>query len=201
MFLLCKYYTIQQLFSSSCFACRSFGPPRLKICQSYWKFIGPVFLLTLFIVSQQCCLQNLLVLIPSIGLYFWIDQKHMFPIKRISKWSEMPIGHWDCQYMLNCWTLTIFWWSGPTTPTIFDGKLRYKTTEIDTQLNGSHTSTIKLIPEVASQNASQININIVKYYDSVHLILRTTPTIFQNSYTNPQKSAHNWKWSSKKLIS
>jgi hypothetical protein len=65
MFLLCKYYTIQQLFSSSCFACRSFGPPRLKICQSYWKFIGPVFLLTLFIVSQQCCLQNLLVLIPS----------------------------------------------------------------------------------------------------------------------------------------
>lgn len=132
----------------------------------------------------------------SIGLYLLIDQKHMFPIKRISKWSEMSIGHWDCQYMLNCWTLTILWWSGPTTPTIFDGKLWYKTTEIDTQLHGSDTSTIKLIPEVASQNAPQININIVKYYDSVHLIPRTTPTIFQNSFTNPQKSEKVNSWSS-----
>jgi hypothetical protein len=87
MFLLCKYYTIQQLFSSSCFACRSFGPPRLKICQSYWKFIGPVFLLTLFIVSQQCCLQNLLVL-QLLYCVIFTQQEHFQVISQIEMYTN-----------------------------------------------------------------------------------------------------------------
>ena len=180
-------------------------------------------------MSQQCCLQNLLVLIPSIGLYLLIDQKHMFPIKRISKWSEMPLGHWDCQYMLNCWTLTILWWfrtnntddirwktpiqnhrnrypikwksyinhkvnSWSSFPKCSSNKyqhckilwqcpfnpedntndipeLVYKPTEIGTQLEVVQQK-VNFLSRFPYHNVLQININIVKYYDGVHLMLQ-----------------------------